>query len=71
MPINAYITIKLIFLDLQDEMPMTIHLLEDKIDPANSFTHDFFLRICDEIIAKFKKKLDENNLKPSLIACLC
>jgi hypothetical protein len=58
--IHAYVVIKLMFLDLRDEMPMTINMLEDKIDSESSVTHDRFIGICNEIIAKSKKSLDEN-----------
>lgn len=47
------------FLDLRDEMPMTINMLENKIDSESSVTHGRFLGLCDEIIAKSKNTLDD------------
>jgi hypothetical protein len=58
--IHAYIAIKLMFPDLRVEMPMTINMLEDNIDSESTVTHDGFLGICNEIIAKPKKTLDES-----------
>jgi hypothetical protein len=55
MDIDTHIATKLMLLDLRNEMPMTVNSLEDQIGSYGSVTHDRFLGICDEIIAKSKK----------------
>jgi ApbE superfamily uncharacterized protein (UPF0280 family) len=60
IPIDPYVATKLMLLDLRDEMPMTINMLEGKVDRRALLPMGVSMKFCDEIIAKSTKTLDEN-----------
>lgn len=58
-PIDPTVAAILMLLDLPEEMPMTIYMLEDKVDSEVSLNYDRFMKL-DEIIAKATKAGHDN-----------
>ncbi|KAJ5355495.1 uncharacterized protein N7496_012707 [Penicillium cataractarum] len=62
IPFDLYIVTKFMLLELRDEMPMNINTFEDQIDrlSVGYISHERFLQICDEMIAKSKITVDKS-----------